>query len=96
MDIGLLAQYGGPAAGMVAILGYWLKRSLDKIDSLELAITTLNGEVKEDLRGVLPILNESSRILKEIGEDGNQEVLEHLWEIKKKIKDVQCHAKEES
>jgi len=94
MDIATLIQYGGPFAGMVGVLAYWLNETLRRNKELELLNSNLNDEVKQDLRDMLPILNDSAKLLKELGEDGNKEVLEHLKLIKDQITNVQCHAKE--
>jgi len=94
MDILTMAQYAGPAVGVVLVMGTWLKRTLDKVDALEIVIKGLNDEVKQDLRDMLPLLNETGKLLKEVGEDGNKEILEHLKLIKDQITNVQCHAKE--
>ncbi|MCP4789171.1 MAG: hypothetical protein GY881_02930 [Gammaproteobacteria bacterium] len=89
-----IAQYTGSAAGIVLVMGYWLKTTLKKVGELENLNDELQAESKNDLRDILPLLNETSNLLKDVTEDGNAEVLEHLKAINTKIENVQCRAKD--
>ena len=73
----------------MAILGYWLNAEIVAKKALEIKVDTLQGEVKDDLRSVLPLLQESTKIMEEIGVDGTEMVEKHLLDIKELIQDVQ-------
>jgi hypothetical protein len=88
MDVGGFIQNFGDALMTMAILGYWLKAELAAKSALELKVDKLQGEVKDDLRSVLPLLQESTRLMEEIGIDGTEQVERHLVEIKELIQDV--------
>jgi hypothetical protein len=88
MDVGGFIQNFGDALMTMAILGYWLKAELAAKSALESKVDKLQGEVKDDLRSVLPLLQESTRLMEEIGIDGTEQVERHLVEIKELIQDV--------
>lgn len=88
MDIGGFIQNFGDALMTMAILGYWLKAELQAKKLLERKVDSLQGEVKDDLRSVLPLLQESTKLMEEIGIDGTEQVEKHLVEIKELIQDV--------
>jgi len=89
MDVGLFIQNFGDALMTMAILGYWLNTEIAAKKDLEQKVDQLQGEVKDDLRSMLPLLQESTKLIQEVGVDGNDEVVSHLNEIKELIKDVQ-------
>jgi len=89
MDVGLFIQNFGDALMTMAILGYWLNAEIVAKKTLEIKVDTLQGEVKDDLRSVLPLLQESTKIMEEIGVDGTEMVEKHLLDIKGLIQDVQ-------
>ena len=88
MDIGGFIQNFGDVLTTIAILGYWLNSEIQAKKRLETKVDKLQGEVKDDLRSVLPLLQESTRLMEEIGIDGTEQVERHLVEIKELIQDV--------
>lgn len=89
MDIVAFLESFGDALMTLGILGYWLNSEIAAKKYLEIKVDELQGEVKDDLRSMLPLLQESSRLIEEIGVDGNEAVVSHLKEIKDLLRDVQ-------
>ena len=89
MDIVSFLESFGDALMTLGILGYWLNSEIVAKKCLEIKVDELQGEVKDDLRSMLPLLQESSRLIEEIGVDGNEAVVTHLKEIKDLLRDVQ-------
>lgn len=89
MDVAGFIQNFGDALMTMAILGYWLNSEIAAKKALESKVDALQGEVKDDLRSILPLLQQSTELIQQVGNDGNEEVVSHLIELKELIRDVQ-------